>query len=388
VSASPTRSILILETGGGVGPLLAKAIGSRYPEWEVAAVDAAAAAGVMNAGAVDAVVPIVGTGGNGAAQIEWIRRTYPDVRHVAAEISGPAALQNAAATAILVEDVARSLVIRDRIDDFQLVAFTAELKRIPVVSSVYQEICKMLAYDPGAGDYSLADVAELVGQDPGIAARVLKLINSAVFGLPRPVTSILQAVALLGARRMATLMMWVSLNDQLRVGGAAGRAVERDWNNARVVAHLSREIAAYEGLGQDQAEEAYLAGLMHNVGRLVLAANVGDQFAAVEWPSTTFEQLDLEQQHIGVRHTDLGALLMRFWGLEDRLAEAVGFYADPVAGASRRFGPLAAVHGAVVLLGQGGLDWDRDFLEAAGLEQRPELWAKLKHVSRLAAVAG
>jgi HD-like signal output (HDOD) protein len=279
-------------------------------------------------------------------------------------------------------------VIRDKVDDFQLVAFTAELKRIPVISPVYQEICRMLAYDPGVGDYSLADVAELVGQDPGIAARVLKLINSAVFGLPRPVTSILQAVALLGARRMATLMMWVSLNDQLRIGGAAGRAVERDWNNARVVAHLSREIAAYEGLGQDQAEEAYLGGLMHNVGRLVLAANVPDQFAAVDWPPAIDDQLNLEQQHIGVRHTDLGALLMRFWGLGDPLSEAVGFYADPAAAAARRFGPLAAVHGAVVLLGRSGLEWDREFLESAGLEQRPELWSKLKHVDRLAAVTG
>ena len=81
-------------------------------------------------------------------------------------------------------------------------------------------------------------------------------------------------------------------------------------------------------------------------------------------------------------------MLLKLWGLDDEMTEAVGFYADPVEGASRGFSLLAAVHGAVVLLGGGRLEWDKEFLLQSGLADRIEQWARLDNVSQAMASAG
>ena len=374
----PGRSVLVIETGAGAAPRLAQALVATYPHWTVVALDPASAQSFLGDGHTDVVVP-VGTNGDGPALTEWLRKEYPSAAIATFHL---AAMEPGIDATSLGHRLGRTLVLRERLSDFELVAFAAEMKRIPVVSSVYQDICRLVG-GPGDADYSLAEVADLVSQDPGIAVRVLKIVNSAAFGLRRSVENVPQAVALLGAKRIAALMLWVDLRDQLTTGSAAAHLVERDWETARLVASLSRELALIEGLDRDSTETAYLAGLLHNIGRLMLAANVPDHFASVAWSDDLVARTEQEKRFLSVRHTELGSLLLRFWGMDDTLAEAAGFYLDPSAGATRTFGPLAAVHAAVVLAGRGGLAWDDDYLAAAGLEDRIDAWSNNASVVQL-----
>ena len=164
-------------------------------------------------------------------------------------------------------------------------------------------------------------------------------------------------------------------------------AIEREWQNALMTAQLSRKIAICEGLPSDEAETAYLAGLLHNVGRLLLAANLEDQFVAVDWPHSVPEVLRTERALFGATHTDLGALLLGFWNVDEAVAEAVGFYADPSEAASRGFSPVAAVHGATVLLRRAGLAWDFDYLKEVGLTDRIGKWSQLDELHSLLAAS-
>lgn len=346
--------------------------------------DPAAAVSALSAGTVEVVVPVSPNHGQGAALLEWLRRHYPAITHVAADVqSGGTPLAG------LAESVGRSLILRECTENPQLAAFASKLWRVPVVSSVYQQICDLLArsLDDGEG-FSLSDVADLVEEDPGMAVKVLKMVNSAVFGLRHSISSLPQAVALLGARRISSLVLGVSLSDQFRTSGAAGSVIEKEWQTALMTARLSRQIAAAEGLASDEAESAYLAGLLHNVGRLLLAANLEDQFVAVDWPHSVSEVLRMEQALFGATHTALGALLLGFWSVDDAVIEAVGFYADPSEAASRGFSPVAAVHGAAVLLRRTGLAWDFDYMKDVGLSNHIGKWSQLDEVHDLAAIGG
>ncbi len=381
------RDVVVLDPKAGGGASLANALIEVYPTWNVVAHDPAAAVSALATGRVEVVVPVSPNHGQGAALLEWLRRHYPEITYVAADVGIPPGVGSISMTGIA-ERVARSLILRECTDDPQLAAFASKLWRIPVVSSVYQEICNLLGRGmEDGGSFSLSEVSDLASQDPGMAVKVLKMVNSAVFGLRHTVSSLPQAVALLGARRISSLVLGVSLTDQFRTPGAAGLAIEREWQTALMTAQLSRKIATCEGLPSDEAETAYLAGLLHNVGRLLLAANLEDQFVAVDWPHSVAEVLRKERELFGATHTHLGALLLGFWNVDETVAEAVGFYATPSEAVSRGFSPVAAVHGATVLLRRAGLAWDFDYLKEIGLADRVGKWSQLDELRSLLAAA-
>jgi HD-like signal output (HDOD) protein len=292
-------------------------------------------------------------------------------------------------TSGLAQKIGRSFALQERLADPDLVQVASRLKRIPVIPSVFEDMCFAVASDLATGGgRGRAEVVKLVDQDPGLAAQILKQANSPIPGGDQSLNTVPAAVAHLGAGRLSSLLLGVSSSDHLCTSEPGGRGVREDWNDAVSTAQLSRKIAAHEQMTAGEVDSAYLAGLLHNVGRLMLAANMPQEFSAVDWPRPIAARLAREQDVFGVRHTDLSALLLRLWGLDDEMTEAVGFYADPVEGASRSFGPLAAVHGAVVLLGHGHLDWDKEFLLQTGLTDRIERWGRLDDVPQTMATAG
>jgi HD-like signal output (HDOD) protein len=381
------RSVLIVESEESVGPALSEMLHRLYPGWSVAACDPAVAMSVLRDGAVDTVVTVTAEHGGGCLLAERIRDYYPSVSY--ATFSVNAAESPKLSTSGLAQKIGRSFALQERLADPDLVQVASRLKRIPVIPSVFEDMCFAVASDLATGGgRGRAEVVKLVDQDPGLAAQILKQANSPIPGGDQSLNTVPAAVAHLGAGRLSSLLLGVSSSDHLCTSEPGGRGVREDWNDAVSTAQLSRKIAAHEQMTAGEVDSAYLAGLLHNVGRLMLAANMPQEFSAVDWPRPIAARLAREQDVFGVRHTDLSALLLRLWGLDDEMTEAVGFYADPVEGASRSFGPLAAVHGAVVLLGHGHLDWDKEFLLQTGLTDRIERWGRLDDVPQTMATAG
>ncbi len=381
------RSVLIVESAESVGPALSQMLHRFYPGWSVAACDPAVAMSVLRDGGVDTVVTIKGEHRGGCLLAERIRDYYPSVSY--ATFTANAAESPERTANGLAQQIGRSFALQERLGDPDLVRVASRFKRIPVISSVFEDMCFAIASDlASGGERDLAEVVRLVDQDPGLAAQILKHANSPIPGGDRSLNAIPAAVAHLGVGRISSLLLGVSSSDHLCTAGSAGRVVQRDWHDAVSTALLSRRIAAHEQMTPGELDSAYLAGLLHNVGRLMFAANMPQQFSAIDWPRPIATRLARERDVFGVPHTDLGALLLKLWGLDDEMTEAVGFYADPVEGASRGFGPLAAVHGAVVLLGRGDLEWDKEFLLESGLADRIERWAQLDDVPQTVATAG
>lgn len=221
------------------------------------------------------------------------------------------------------------------------------LERLPSVPRLYHELGRKLE-DPEA---DLDDVAGLVARDPAITAKVLKLVNSAFFGLPHTVSSILEAVQYLGINTLKTLVLAVHAFDQYPVDALPWFPWETLWTHCVETGARARAVAAFEEAPAPVQEQAAVAGLLHDLGQLILAANLQDDYAGIFREAMAAQQplIVCEQEHLGTTHAEVAGYLLGLWGLPDPVVEAITFHHHPEAAGSDGFTPLAALHIAETL---------------------------------------
>ncbi len=183
-------------------------------------------------------------------------------------------------------------------------------------------------------------VAELES-DPGISLKVLQLVNSAFFGLPQPVTSLARAVTFLGNR---TLLATVLAVEAFQVGpGVSPRLVNEVQRHGIWAGRIARQ------LDPPSRDEAYVASLLQDVGRLVLAASTGKTYDRVVHRAGSGSLAAAEFEEYGMTHAEVGGYLLRTWGLPGPLCDAVAASHTPrpeaawdLASATCAAGALAA----------------------------------------------
>jgi HD-like signal output (HDOD) protein len=340
--------------------------------WRVLTADGQAAAGrAFEEQPIHAAVVCLDPSQGGLAILDWLRTRYPHVPRIAAfpPTSHDGILEAANAANVYVAPevperelghlIGRTVGLQARLRTDRLVAFAGSLQRIPSVPQVYAELRSVIS----TADFELAQVADVIGRDPGLSVKVLQVVNSAFYGLQRKISDLHHAVSLLGTSTITSLVLGITVRDQFSVLGAARQALEAEWNRALTVSAAAKRVAQAESQDRATAEAAYLAGLLHNVGRLILAANFSDRFIAIEWPEDRAQLIGVERSAFGAGHPELGALLLGGWGLDDELVEAVAFYAEPTSSLGTRFAPLSALHVAVALSPGGASLVDDRYLD-------------------------
>jgi putative nucleotidyltransferase with HDIG domain len=174
-------------------------------------------------------------------------------------------------------------------------------------------------------------IAGLIARDQSLAVRLLRLANSAFFAVRTRVTSIQQAVTLLGYARVRDLVLGLSVWGALGAQGpAARRHRARLWTHSATVAAASKLLAERAG-GDGPA--AFTAGLLHDIGKLVLGIRLGSSYwtmldeAAEEGTSSAQIELESFQCH----HATVGGWLLQLWSLPLSLADAVALHHEPLA---------------------------------------------------------
>lgn len=236
----------------------------------------------------------------------------------------------------------RSILLRDLVHDPLVTAAIGGMGALPRPPVTIQALEKVLA-DPDAG---VIAVAAVISRDAALAARILRLVNSSFFGAGRQVTRIDAAVNFIG----------VSLVRALAFADCAARAFTvspdvldlDEWNlHAIRVAACSRDITRAM-CPQDRAlaDDAFLAGLLHDVGQVVLAGVIPRHWADCERAAkATGEPIcTIESRDGGVSHAIAGAYLLSLWGLPATIVEAVAFHHRPDRIAAGLFDPALAVH--------------------------------------------
>lgn len=250
----------------------------------------------------------------------------------------------------LQQAIERGLMLRERLVSSDIRRALGGISAVPPLPVVYQ---KLLAYlrQPNA---MIKRIGEIVAEDMALTAAVLKIVNSAYFGLPKPIASIERAVSYLGLDALMTLVLQYGLLDK-QFSVAEMPVNHRDLrHHSLATAGIARAIAAMNRETRDVQDEAFLAGILHDIGELVLAMIRPAEMAMInELLSTTqLSQTAAEREILQVTHADVGAYLLGVWGFSNLITEAVLLHHAPVAESDSRWGLPGIVHVASAIARQ------------------------------------
>jgi HD-like signal output (HDOD) protein/CheY-like chemotaxis protein len=250
----------------------------------------------------------------------------------------------------------------------------------PSVPAVYAEVLKAL----DSRGVTKRQVGEIVAGDAALTSELLRLTNSAYLGLPRDITDPVEAVESMGLDTVRALVMalrFLAEHSQLKPGYLSP---ERIWQHSTHVAQLARDLVLFETKDRALAAEALVAGLLHDLGKVVLATNFDDLYGRVHslGRKQPVALWDIEKEMFGASHGEIGGCLVGMWNMPSSVVEAAAFHHEPPLGENQGLTPLGAVHIANVLEHQlhptdefrVAPAIDTAFLNELGLLQRLPVW--------------
>ncbi|MDA7977970.1 MAG: response regulator [Pirellulales bacterium] len=244
----------------------------------------------------------------------------------------------------LYSTIRRAGSLQTRLASKELEALVSRVVSLPSLPNIYNELVEELR----SADPSIQRVAQLISKDVGMSAKLLQLVNSSFFGLPRQVDSPAQAATLLGLNNIGPIVLSAGIFTEFETARLPEFSLEELTEHSLLTCNLARKIAGLMGGSASLLDFAMQAGLLHDVGMLVLAANLPDQYREVFSiaASSGVSIVEAERAVFGVTHADVGAHLLEIWGLPSQIVEAVAFHHEPGHSCVESFDVLMAVHAA------------------------------------------
>lgn len=289
----------------------------------------------------------------------------------------------------LVMLIKRACVLRDRLSSAALSQKLLKVGGVPSVPRIYEHILQEIQ----ASDPTVNRVAPWIEKDAGLTAKVLQLVNSAFMGLKHHVSDITQACTLLGLDHLKVLVLMAEIfsmteNSNLR------KYLNLDtlWLHCMKTADFAGRVA--EDLCEERirVSDAYTSGLLHEIGQVVLAQQLPEEFAqAFEYAKEKkVSLLRAEKELFGSTHAAIGGYLLELWGLPEAIVEAVSYFDIPSGlpeelyetGEEDALVALTALHAAAYLSAGGkddpeSIELDTVYLERLQLMDRIDAWYNL-----------
>lgn len=351
-------SILFVDDDRSVLDGLQRMLRSMRRVWRMHFFDTASEAlQFLQSQPVDVVVADMRMPGvDGAQFLSEVKRAYPGIIRIAlsgyadqdmvlrAVRSAHQYLAKPCSAETLKGAIERVKALRELLAEKPLRAVVAGLEVLPSLPSLYQEIMRELESE-GA---SVKRVGEIIAKDVGMTAKILQLVNSAFFGVSRHVTSPAQAAVLLGLETIRALVLSLHIFSQFQGKAFSEKDVSTLWEHSLTTAVYAKTIAVLEGAERMVCEDAFMAGMLHDVGKLIFMQNLAEKTKqAIGRSEQTGEPIwASETALIGTSHGEVGAYLMGVWGLPDSIVESLAFHHFPSRCPHRQFSALTAVHAA------------------------------------------
>jgi putative nucleotidyltransferase with HDIG domain len=216
------------------------------------------------------------------------------------------------------------------------------ITRTPTQRGIYHRVVEEVNSPHG----SLERVAEFIANDPMLTARVLQMVNSAALGLRRRFVDANEAVIMLGGERIKSMIVFVEVFSICEKFRFIKFSPEKLWRHSLLVGRIAREIMRTRSRAGVDADASFTGGLLHDVGKLLLAINLPDRYREV--------LEDLEDDPLGdawasevkflqTSHAEVGAMILESWNLPYSIVEAVGYHHSPNRLSKDGFTPLDAV---------------------------------------------
>jgi HD-like signal output (HDOD) protein/CheY-like chemotaxis protein len=260
-------------------------------------------------------------------------------------------------------------------------ALIAQMRQVPSPPTAYFKIVKEVQ-SPYA---SVEKIASYVAEDPAVTAKVLQLANSAVFGLELQVSQPLEAIAYIGLETTKALVLLAHTVNAFDKKLLNGYSVDALWTHSVCTGRIAQQITLLEKGGLEMAEQAFAAGLLHDIGKLLYCANLPGLFsktiALAREEQSNFWEAEA-QLFPNAGHAELGAAVLAIWGLPRPIVEAVALHHYPRRLGEHGVSPLATVHVANILEHETHPDptiilpsqINSTYLNELGLSNHEEVW--------------
>lgn len=198
---------------------------------------------------------------------------------------------------------------------------------IPTLPSIVQRVNRLVD-DPNSG---LREIGEVLSEDAPLAARVLRIANSAYYGLAEPCLSAEQACAVLGVRALRNTVTQVAIIEQFEHLTGTGFDLDTLWKHSILTAQACTRLAKESGIVELTPDEFYSCGLLHDIGKVVMLDKLGVRYIDVlrDAQTTGVEDHVAEETELGYSHTDVGSIVAERWGLPIPVAAAIQFHHGP-----------------------------------------------------------
>jgi len=268
--------------------------------------------------------------------------------------------------------IARTEMLRRHLNNATLALLVGHVGTLPSVPRAFQEILDCLQRP----EASVADAAAIIGRDVAMTANVMKLVNSAFFGAPQPVRTVDRAVAYLGLETLCALVLGHSIFKSDLTSAAQKQKLEQLLTHSLDTAITARVIARQQGLSVAESEHAYLAGMLNDVGRVVITMHPA--LSAAGPRDSAFEGVMDNERH----HAEIGAYLLGLWAFPSPIVEATAFHHRPSEMPQQGLTLTRLVHFADRMSHErhpGGSDQvegelEPELLERLGLADRWPVW--------------
>lgn len=211
-------------------------------------------------------------------------------------------------------------------DQLALARILKKVNELPSLPGIANRVIQLID-DPEAPSRHLCEV---ISRDQVLTSKILKMVNSAYYGLPRKISTLTEAVTILGLETLRTLAIGISAFRTLGYdtgvkGLSAGRVIQHSVACAAAAKLIARKIDF------PMAEQAFLAGLLHDIGKMVMLKFLSDEYALIVEKTNT-EEINVvraETEVLGIDHAQLGKILAEKWNLPDVLAEPIATHHKP-----------------------------------------------------------
>jgi HD-like signal output (HDOD) protein len=360
MEASKKRRILFVDDEELLLNGLQRMLRSMRHKWEMRFVDnGQAALDLIQRETFDAVITDMKMPGmNGVQFLETVMQDYPDIVRII--LSGQLDQEMILKTVrsahqhlskpcdadLLKATLAQAFGLRDLLADDNIQKLVSRIESLPSLPSLYLQIMEELQ----SANTSFKKIGEIIAKDVGMTAKILQMVNSAFFGLRRQISNPQDAVSYLGFETIKSLVLSAKIFSQFDQKKLPGFSLDNLWNHSMLTGTFSKIVAEMEGQTKEIIDDAYMVGLLHDLGKLVLAQNLSDSYQKVRDQAFTQERplWKVEYEMLGATHAEIAAYLIGLWGIKYSVVEAIAFHHLP-GRCEARMGILPTVHTANAL---------------------------------------
>lgn len=237
--------------------------------------------------------------------------------------------------------------LKHQVGSAKLKKIIAGLGTLPTPPRIYTRLNEAV----NSAYASMEEIGQIVQEDPGLTLKLLQIANSAYFGVSRRIATPMDAVVIVGLEVLRGLVLCVHAFKFYQNHSIRSISATELWDHSMRTAAAARRLAKHEQLSQHQCEETFVSGLLHDVGKLVLAANADAEYQQVVRRSRNegVPATEVEMEMFGATHAQVGAYLLGLWGLPEPIVSTVELHHSLDTINTPGFSPVTAIHVAQCL---------------------------------------